>query len=336
MKKRRLLNSLILTFAVVIAGVFAFSNRADAAESYSYTVKIILGGTGQENASFSSDLSGALTVGSDAATVFVSGDNTTIIIEGLQYDDEISFDTKSGVDADLPYYVKGMRRSGSNALAPESFKVTKDDSFVIAYGVMSEELIPYNVYYKDDAGNTLLASKTYYGVAGDDFYIPYQYISGYTPNTMNIHVNSLKAGEEYTFVYTKGTSASSSSSSGGGTVYKTVTGDTEYTYQLIPRVSDTQPVTNNRVNADGNAATDDTAGQGNGDTDTTTIDDTEMPLGATEEVIEIEDEDTAKGGGSKADNYIRYLIVIAFIGMIIVIISVGSTLKNEYDRSHKN
>ena len=95
-------------------------------------------------------------------------------------------------------------------------------------------------------------------------------------------------------------------------------------------------MTINRVNADGNAATDDTAGQGNGDTDTTTIDDTEMPLGATEEVIEIEDEDTAKGGGSKADNYIRYLIVIAFIGMIIVIISVGSTLKNEYDRSHKN
>ena len=101
------------------------------AEEYTYQISIIRGGTEEIGAGFVSDMSDSLTIVSASDEVSVSSNKDSVIIKGLKYNDQISFNPKSAVeisdDSNDKYYVKGMRISGSNDVVSEStFSVTKD------------------------------------------------------------------------------------------------------------------------------------------------------------------------------------------------------------------
>ena len=208
------------------------------AEEYTYQISIIRGGTEEIGAGFVSDMSDSLTIVSASDEVSVSSNKDSVIIKGLKYNDQISFNPKSAVeisdDSNDKYYVKGMRISGSNDVVSEStFSVTKDNSYVVAYGVGA--VVPYTVKYLDGAGNALAQQNTFYGAIGDEVYVPYKYIDGYIPNALNLHTASLKENDEFVFTYTK-------ASSGGQTIYNTTTstsygvveGEGQMTYQFVP------------------------------------------------------------------------------------------------------
>ena len=107
------------------------------AEEYTYQISIIRGGTEEIGAGFVSDMSDSLTIVSASDELSVSSNEDSVIIKGLKYNDQISFNPKSAVeisdDSNDKYYVKGMRISGSNDVVSEStFSVKKDNSYVVA------------------------------------------------------------------------------------------------------------------------------------------------------------------------------------------------------------
>ena len=345
MKLIRILGSSFLTLALV-TGLF-ITTGFESQAAYSYEVSFILGGTKDEGASFNSDLSSGLSVVSDTAKVEVLADR--IVVSELQYNDEIVFNPKSAVaianeDATTPakYYVKGVRRSGSNDASTKSaFFVTQDDSYVIAYGVGAA--VPYEVRYVDGAGNALAESATYYGVLGEELYIPYRYIDGYEPNASNLHCNSLKENQIFEFVYQKATAPAGTITyiDDSRTEYSTVQGSTEYVYEAVPRpAAETvnAGVTNNRNAArGGNAAAEE---QNVDEQDAEQIDEPDVPAGREDvvDVQEIEDEEVPqKGFDEKAFDYIkRYCIVIAFLGMLIILITVIGLRLQKRERNKYN
>ena len=346
MKKNKCLGCSILMM-VLIAGLMMISPITAKAD-YTYRINIVLGGTGEENAAFLSDLSSGLAVVSNGASVKISEDKNVITILGLDYNDEIIFNPKNSVAISTPegdytkYYVKGVRRSGADAVSTKSaFKVTQDDSYVIAYGVGS--VIPYTVSYKDTDGNDLLATETFYAALGEEIYIPYRYISGYTPNAYNIHCGSVKENQAFVFTYTKGTATQGTQTInetrteyenvGGGTTYTYVEGDPEYVYQTIPRPAEQGTINNRDAGGAGQAAGAGEGGAAEGAGDAggqagETIADEDTPLGV-EDVIDITDEDVAKGvdDSLKAGDYKRYAIIAAVFGLFVFILALIATIK---------
>lgn len=365
MKRLKRLAGLLLSSVIVVAGVVNISTVAQA--SYTYTVKIVLGGTGEENAAFKTSMGSALAV-SDSAKVEVSSDKTVITISDLNYDDSISFDPKAAVvitpttktdDAGnevtySKYYVKGARRSGANdSVSSPAFSVTQDDTYVIAYGV--GEVVPYTVEYTDEAGNFLLDTATYYGAEGEEVYVPYKYVDGYKPDALNIHTTSLKANQVFRFIYKKITGDSS-------TVYRettsyetsTVQGAPEYVYQTIPNNTITAPaanngpgVTNNRVPAANQAGQAGSAegGQGQEGNGEVAITDDNVPLAGdndgskdTNKIKEIEPEPAPTMGPEKNEVsvYVRYVIIISLIGLLLLVIILVGNYLLERDKRNNN
>ncbi len=348
MKRMKFLLSLILTVAFAFTFMVSFSTVANA--GYNYEVEVILGGTGDEGAAFAAGLSDKL-----------SGDKTTVTFKNLSYGDEFVFDPKSAVtispvtktdDAGnevtySKYYVKGIRRSGSNELSPSAITITQDETFVIAYGV--GEVVPYTVKFVDKSGNNLLAPATYYGAKGEEVYVPYRYIDGYVLDASckaNGHINALKENQEVIFVYTKQTVGTKTVyNTTENTTYSTVTGNPEYIYQVVPSAAnaDNAGVTNNRNQAGGQNRADDaqnqTAQEGDdNDGDATEIGEPSVPASGGQNVVEIDGTEPPKSGGDTdiIGKYIRYLIVIALIGILIILTSIIGTYKIEHDKNRKN
>lgn len=120
-----------------------------------------------------------------------AADGSTITVSGLKSGDVVTVDvTAPGalyIDPDSNYYVKGIRPSGyDNAEASYgAFTVTKDQDFVVAYG-MRTDATTYTVYYCDLDGNKLVDPMTTYGNVGDKPVAAYVYIPGWTPLTYNL------------------------------------------------------------------------------------------------------------------------------------------------------
>ena len=344
MKNIKRIGCSFLILALMLS--FIITNPIIAKADYTYRINIVLGGTGEENASFINDWGAGLSVASEKAVVKISGDKTVITIEGLDYNDEIIINPKSIVainkteDSYSKYYVKGIRRSGADAAPTKSaFVVTQDDSYVIAYGVGAT--VPYTVSYKDVGGNKLLETETFYAAEGEEIYIPYRYVDGYTPNTYNLHCSSVKANQAFEFIYTKGTAGgvinetrTETENISGGTTYSTVEGAPEYVYQTIPSERQ-QGVVNNRNTGGGQGEQDadsnegGNAGGGAGGQNSEGIEDGETPTGIPD-VIDITDEEVAKGIDEEAfkDNLIRYAIVLALIGIMAIIVVIVLSIKN--------
>ncbi len=346
MKTTKKIIGLILSLLVAFTGMISFSTVASAEEAkYTYTIKVVLGGTGEEGAAFTDAVSDKK----------ISED--CLEFTGLNYGDSFNFTPQTAVqitptstvdDEGNPvelakYYVKGFRRSGDKELAPSAIQVTGDETYVIAYGV--GDVVPYTVKYQDEAGATLLDTVTYYGAEGEEVYVPYRYVEGYVPQMLNIHVKSLKKDQELVFTYKKikaGTNTVYTETT--NTEYSTVVGDPQYTYQIIPgQVAENAGiVTNRNPTAGGNAAAGDnganneTAGDAAGDEETE-IDDNQVPRGI-EEIEEIPDEEVPEAVDNAAlfTRYMRYLILIAIIGLLIATIAVIGTIRANYDKNNHN
>lgn len=359
MKLAKKILSFGLFFGFVFSMLFANPMVAKAATEYTYTIKIILGCSGDEGAYFNDKL--GIKVPEGATVEFIDSEKTGIKISGLKYNDQVTIDPATMVkispqeklDEDgnkveyQKYYVKGVRFAGRNRVysGAYTFDVTYDETFVLAYGV--GEVVPYIVNYVDKDGNAIddpehpgqkIKSVTAYAPAGEDLYVSYRYIPGYKPNTYAYHTKSLKAptvddeGVEHPFEFTFKYSTNGSSPVVEDTVEvtetSTVLGDSEYTYETVSRNTErrTAGTTNNRGGNGGNAAggdADNADADANADAagDNTTIADEETP----QDVIEIEDEDTARAGGAK-DRFVRNMI----IGIIIAVVAVIAILVTLY------
>lgn len=105
------------------------------------------------------------------------------------------------------YYPRGLKRAGHDndeAYQSYTFKVTKDESFSVAYG-MKGGMVKYTVRYVDNSGNTLISAKEYYGMPGDKPVVSCKYVDGYIPNALNItkRLTSEASKNVFTFTYSK-------------------------------------------------------------------------------------------------------------------------------------
>lgn len=186
---------LALSAAALIIGQGQTAYAAE--EEYTYTVRLYAGNLGE--------LTGeGLEIQSASASVASKEDQ--VVISNLRYGDTVRIIyQEAAASKDERYYVKGVRRSGrdnSEAEAP-TFNVACDRDYVVAYGV-SGDLVGYRVDYLDADGNTLMASDTYYGNAGERQYVSSRYIDGYQPQALNL-VKTLSANESenvFEFRYT--------------------------------------------------------------------------------------------------------------------------------------
>ncbi len=143
---------------------------------------------------------------------FFSGKQGTIngekmvVIEGLHYGDRVTFDRNTVILNDgSKYYVQGIRKSGrdNNTVQETSFRVTEDQDYVVAYGILGKRAA-YTINYLDEAGNVLAPNETYYGNVGDKPVVAYLYIEGYRPQAYNLTktLSENAAENEFNFVYT--------------------------------------------------------------------------------------------------------------------------------------
>ena len=157
----------------------------------------------------------------------VTGSEDCITISGLSYRDRVSFNAAALVQLpeDSKYYVKGIRQSGRDnntvdQVRSNSILVESDRDFVVAYGIKGD-MVAYHVNYRDEAGNTLAPSETYYGNVGDKPVMAFLYIEGYEPQAYNLTrtLVSDESKNEFTFVYRR--------AAGGATTTTTTPGTTE-------------------------------------------------------------------------------------------------------------
>lgn len=177
MKFIKKIGALFLVLAVF--GLFAASVFAS---DYTYTVRIYSGAQGR-----------------------IDG-KTVIEISDLAYGDTVPFDVKSVKlkDADR-YYVKGIRESGkdnSTVFSSGIPKVTRDQDYVIAYGIKGDS-VAYTVEYVDAQGASLAESQTFYGNPGDKPVVAFRYIEGYQPQAYNLTgtLSNNEAANVFRFVY---------------------------------------------------------------------------------------------------------------------------------------
>ncbi len=188
---KRMLGAVLAVSVALVAAV------PQAARAYTYTVRIyagqqgtIVGGTGK-----------------------IIGQGDALVLEGLSYNDRIDFHNNMvSLKDGSKYYIKGIRQSGKgteeisetgSSKRTASFTVTKDQDFVVAYGVLTEP-VQYTIRYHNASGRELAPSETYYGNVGDRPVIAYQYIEGYQPQAYNL-TKTLSANPEenmFTFIYT--------------------------------------------------------------------------------------------------------------------------------------
>lgn len=173
---KTLLAALLACCAAISCAAFA------QAEDYTYTVRIF--------------------PGNQASSV---NGSAVYVQEGLQSGSRIEFDSSWVTPDNDKYYVMGIREAGKdNTTYAFSFPVTRDQDYVVAYGVKGET-VAYTVRYVDAAGNTLRDSESFNGYAGRRQVVAYRYIDGYRPQAYNL-VKTLDTDPEnnvFTFVYSR-------------------------------------------------------------------------------------------------------------------------------------
>ncbi len=153
-------------------------------EEYTYTIRFFAGKQGS----------------------FATGE--VVEFSGLHYGARINFYHNAvTLNDNSKYYVRGIRESGkdnSDSSQANSFVVTGDMDYVVAYGILGDAT-SYTVNYTDSEGNALAPGETYYGNVGDRPVVAYIYIEGWTPEAYNMTQTLQKDPAEnvFTFVYTR-------------------------------------------------------------------------------------------------------------------------------------
>lgn len=189
--------------ASIVAGPMAVTAHADG---YTYQATFYAGNHGRFTSGLDIRVNNRKTGSAYQIQRGSGGDK--IVVSGLRRGDVVSLDvTASGamsVDAGSPYYVKGLRDSGddNSETGYGAFRVTRDQDFVVAYGMRSEETT-YTVYYETSDGETLAQPRTYYGNVGDKPVAAYLYVEGYTPLAYNLAktLSDDPAENVMTFIY---------------------------------------------------------------------------------------------------------------------------------------
>ena len=192
-----------LSLALALSLAWGMSGRAQAAEDYTYTLRLYAGAQGTIDASVVQRLSDA------GATVSIE-DGEVCVVSGLHYGEQVVFDIQRGValQEGSKYYRKGFRVSGedtnSNRLANPSVTVNGDTDYVVAYGIQGET-VAYTVTYRDTEGNELYPSAVYYGNVGDMPVVAYQYIEGWQPQAYNLGKTLVADASQnvFDFIYTR-------------------------------------------------------------------------------------------------------------------------------------
>lgn len=206
---------ILLCAAAVILFAGALGTEAFAADPYTYTVTIYAGKQGKMVSEADLSVSG----GSGGHSVSVSEDR--IVVSGLAYGSRVSFSARDGRSVNLTaengstvsegdpgnrYYIMGIRESGrdNKGAGNESFVVTEDTDYVVAYGIRGNNMVAYTVRYEDAAGNELASPRTYYGNVGDRPVVGWIYIDNYRPQAYNLTKELVENEAEnvFTFVYT--------------------------------------------------------------------------------------------------------------------------------------
>ncbi len=334
--------------AVVFCMGLIFSTPITADASYTYRIKISLGNN--ENASFNEDAVSEL-AGSYSVD-YASDENRTLVISNLVFGAKISLNVDELVDItsstdETEYYVKGLRIAGEDVLVDGNTKVELsvdgDETYVVAYGVGAT--VPYTVKYQDADGNALLDDEILYGAVGEVVKVPARHIDGYKPdayyktNSSGLKEGTLNEdgtvsdGTVFTFVYTPNT---------GSVVYNE---EYEYEYQysssyvtsgdgdttVIRRSSsddgtETTDTTNGTTTTGNTADSNDDATDDADDSDTSDATDNSESVSGDEpqEIIDIDDEDTALAGENEKDSYLRrmmYAIGVVIVAVIAILIS---------------
>lgn len=194
-------------------------SQAANEDAYTYTLTFYAGNQGE--------FSGMGALSALSCDYTVTGSEDCITISGLSYRDRVSFNAAALVQLpeDSKYYVKGIRQSGRDnntvdQVRSNSILVESDRDFVVAYGIKGD-MVAYHVNYRDEAGNTLAPSETYYGNVGDKPVMAFLYIEGYEPQAYNLTrtLVSDESKNEFTFVYR--------GAAGGATTTTTTPGTTE-------------------------------------------------------------------------------------------------------------
>lgn len=364
---RRLFTGLALAATLIVTG---FSFPAEVKAAYTYTVELSLAGSGSEKASYTSDALDSVSVERTVAaqSTFGNGYNKKIegdklVITGLQYGDRVDVAEKDMIslapvettDADgntvelRKYVVSGIRKSGANdKVSGSSFEVTKDASYVVAYGVGT--VVPYTVRYVDASGKALREADTYYGLLNQETYVSYKYVDGYVPNAYNYRVVSLKENQEIVFTYTPGSISNTTTTVNDGTSYNYsyVNGATTYDYQTVNNPVATGGAggggnganagdngaggaggAGNNGGAGGQAGDADNAGAGD---DSTAIEDEATPT-APEDTITIEDEAVSKAGGLSETTTIYVVICIIVILLAVMVFVVAFVLMKKRQKA---
>nr|WP_300834434.1 hypothetical protein [uncultured Acetatifactor sp.] len=192
-----------MALCLALSLVRGMSVPAQAAEDYTYTLRLYAGAQGTIDASVVQRLSDA------GATVSIE-DGEVCVVSGLHYGEQVVFDIQRGValQEGSKYYRKGFRVSGedtnSNRLANPSVTVNGDADYVVAYGIQGET-VAYTVTYQDTEGNELYPSAVYYGNVGDMPVVAYQYIEGWQPQAYNLGKTLVADASQnvFDFIYTR-------------------------------------------------------------------------------------------------------------------------------------
>lgn len=167
--------------ALVFPGSILPVSAAGPGEDYLYTVRIYAGAKG----------------------TFKEG-NPEVREITLPAGGRVSFEAS---DIVLPegsrYYVKGIRRSGADALSAGYFRVEEDMDYVVAYGVKGN-LVSYRISYVDEEGRELAPPEEEQGNVGDMPVVGHLPIEGYRPQAYNLTRTLRAEGDNaFTFRYTK-------------------------------------------------------------------------------------------------------------------------------------
>lgn len=299
-----------LCFAAVALGVLLFGISMESLASapknfapneddeyYSYTITLYAGNQGEFTEAGIAELNG------NYDEVKYSSNEGRIVIPYVRYSYINRGEEKRvhlpdpqelvRLPKDSKYYVKGIRLSGRDNNTAEmqktDFVVESDLDFVIAYGVKGD-MTAYHINYRDEAGNTLYPSVTYYGNVGDKPVVAFRYIEGYEPQAYNL-TRTLQKDEsrnEFTFVYRRAAAGTTTTTViDDGTTVTTVPGDTTTTQGGGTGGGTTGGGAGGGgagAEADENAGTDENAGAG-----TEEIQDEQTPM-APGEIMDLDEE----------------------------------------------
>ena len=198
---------LSLLFAVLLLAALCLPAAA-ANEPYTYTVRIFPGNNGTADTGECLVLSG-----------IAAGTRITI---GMPSSEEITLGGTISLNDSTKYYIRGVRVSGEDTLAPLNFTVDQDMDFVVAYG-MRGSAVEYTIHFVQSGNGRVLADPvTYFGSVGDRPVVAYQHIDGYRPLYYNITGTLQESGNDWTFEYevvetgTGGTGTEGQGGTGGG------------------------------------------------------------------------------------------------------------------------